>query len=188
MAVFEEHWLQWLSGPRVLVVEGLENNSQSWPGIDNTSRSARIPFGVFCHGGQVNMVPGRQSGPPSGQRETKEMSLVVCGHLIKGAEFSEVLKESQSSHLPSSCYSSTNTCHLEAKRSLNHGDRADTVLTCIPPPQHPSLSALYVLAVISFTPSLMKTLGLGHHQTRHLVVPGETGVESRRKPSDDLES
>ena len=33
-----------------------------------------------------------------------------------------------------------------------------------------------------------QTLGLGRHQIRHLVVPGETGAESRRKPGDDFES
>ena len=49
----------------VLVEEGLENNLQS---RSRVRRRAGTPFRAFCHSGQVNMVPGRQSGPPSGQR------------------------------------------------------------------------------------------------------------------------
>lgn len=95
------------------------------------------------------------------------------------------LKECQSLHLPTNHWAwSLNMSLSQQKHDQETLGRRRPALH--PTPATPSVS--FCKTKVVFSPMSHYTFGLRHHQTRVLVIPGETGAESRINPGNDLDS
>lgn len=143
------------------------------PRRDNAREHGRTPSGAFCWGGQVNMGPEIKSGPAQWAKIGLRTDAGKSRDL-----YCEELKEHRSSPSPSNCCSlSPNCCpksHQEHEPQRLGSHPASLCCPC---------ARANLLYCISYS-----TLDLGHHQTRHLEVPGETGVASGINLGDGLES